>query len=181
MIRYDAIKEIMEHITDELVIGNIGFPSKELYKIKDRNKNFYMLGSMGLASSIGLGISLSQNNQKVISLDGDGSILMNLGTLVTIKNQNPHNYILIILDNGAYGSTGNQETYAKNTDILKIVKSMGYNHAYEYEEIDFNKILKKDLKEPVIIRFKIEPGNSKSPVIPISPENIKNRFMEKIN
>lgn len=73
MIRYDAIKEIMEHITDELVIGNIGFPSKELYKIKDRNKNFYMLGSMGLASSIGLGISLSQNNQKVISLDGDYS------------------------------------------------------------------------------------------------------------
>ena len=110
MIRYNAIQEIMNHITNELIICNIGFPCKELYQIKDREENFYMLGSMGLCSSIGLGIALSNPNKKVISIDGDGSILMNLATLVTIKNQNPKNYILIILDNGAYGSTGNQET-----------------------------------------------------------------------
>lgn len=180
MIRYNAIQEIMNHITNELIICNIGFPCKELYQIKDREENFYMLGSMGLCSSIGLGIALSNPNKKVISIDGDGSILMNLATLVTIKNQNPKNYILIILDNGAYGSTGNQETYAKNTDLLKIIKSIGYKNAYEYEKIDFKKLLEKDYNEPVIIRYKIEPGNSKSPVIPLSPEEIKNRFMEKI-
>lgn len=181
MIRYDAIKKIMENITNEIIICNIGFPSKELYEINDRAQNFYMLGSMGLASSIGLGLALSQNKQKVISLDGDGSVLMNLGSLVTIKNQKPENFILIILDNGAYGSTGNQETYAKYTDILKVVKSIGFNYAYEYDEINFKELLKKDLKEPVIIRYKIKPGNSKAPIIPISPEKIKDRFMNKIN
>jgi sulfopyruvate decarboxylase subunit beta len=106
---------------------------------------------------------------------------MNLGSLVTIKNQKPENFILIILDNGAYGSTGNQETYAKYTDILKVVKSIGFNYAYEYDEINFKELLKKDLKEPVIIRYKIKPGNSKAPIIPISPEKIKDRFMNKIN
>ena len=59
MARYEAIKDIMEHVDEELVICNIGFPSRELYEIDDRSKNFYMIGSMGLASSIGLGLAIS--------------------------------------------------------------------------------------------------------------------------
>ena len=77
MDRIDAIKKISSELTNELVVCNIGFPSRELYDVKDSATNFYMLGSMGLASSIGLGLAMS-NNRKVIVFDGDGSILMNL-------------------------------------------------------------------------------------------------------
>ncbi|MGL6298786.1 MAG: thiamine pyrophosphate-dependent enzyme, partial [Methanobacteriaceae archaeon] len=119
MKRFDAIKNIMENITDELIICNIGFPSRELYEIKDRDENFYMLGSMGLASSIGLGLAMAiSNNKKVVVFDGDGSLLMNMGSLVTIFNQNPENLVWVVFDNGCYGSTGNQCTYAQNLSLF---------------------------------------------------------------
>ena len=88
MERIEAIKIISEKLSNELVVCNIGFPSRELHHLKDSSTHFYMLGSMGLASSIGLGLAMSVN-RKVIVFDGDGSVLMNLGSLVTIYNQNP--------------------------------------------------------------------------------------------
>ncbi len=101
MQRIEAIAITAEVARDQgsLLVSNLGFPSRELYAIGDRPENFYMLGSMGLASSIGLGLSLAHRKKKVIVLDGDGSILMNLGTLATIANYAPSNYQLIILDN----------------------------------------------------------------------------------
>lgn len=104
----------MDQIEDEIVVSNIGDPSKELYKIKDRPRNFYMLGSMGLASSISLGIALSKS-ENVVCLDGDGALLMNLGSLATIANYNPKNLVLIVLDNGSYGTTGNQPSFTSGT------------------------------------------------------------------
>ena len=77
MKRRDAIAKIMSAIDDELVLCNIGFPSRELYDIDDRNENFYMIGSMGLVSSIGLGLALAKPNKKIVIIDGDGSFLMN--------------------------------------------------------------------------------------------------------
>ena len=88
MERIDIIKKISEELTNELVVCNIGFPSRELHHVKDSSTHFYMLGSMGLASSIGLGLAMS-SNRKVVVFDGDGSVLMNFGSLVTIFNQNP--------------------------------------------------------------------------------------------
>ena len=93
-----------------LYVCNIGFPSRELYAAADRPKKIYMLGSMGLASSIGLGLALVRPERKVIVLDGDGSVLMNLGALATIAHNALENYLLIILDNCCYGSTGSQPT-----------------------------------------------------------------------
>ena len=122
MQRRDAIEKIMNSIDDELVICNIGFPSRELYDIEDRKENFYMIGSMGLASSIGLGLALSQPEKDVVVIDGDGALLMNMGSLVTVKACNPRNLTWIVINNGAYGSTGNQETYAKNLDLKEIAE-----------------------------------------------------------
>ena len=113
MARYEAIQDIMNQIDDEIVVCNIGFPSRELYEIDDRDKNFYMIGSMGLASSIGLGLALSKPDEDIVVIDGDGSLLMNMGSLVTIFATNPSNLTWIVIDNGAYGSTGNQDTYAQ--------------------------------------------------------------------
>lgn len=178
MKRYDAIKKIMEDIDDELIISNIGFPSRELYDIKDRAGNFYMIGSMGLVSSIGLGLAMSVD-KKVVIIDGDGSLLMNLGSIATIACCNPKNLTWILLNNAAYGSTGNQDTYAKNIDLKEIVKSTGIP-TYSYGEMPLKDIL--NLNETTFINFNIEKGNNDSAkIIPLSPEEIKNRFMNSID
>ena len=109
MIRSELLKSIVPVITDQLVVCNIGLPSQELYQLDDQPSNFYMLGTMGLASSIGLGLALAQS-ETVIAIDGDGSVLTNLATLATIANNVADNFILLIVDNGSYGSTGDQPT-----------------------------------------------------------------------
>ena len=120
MNRFELLNLLKETIQNELVICNIGLPSQELYKINDRPNYFYMLGSMGLASSIGLGLSLTVD-KNVISIDGDGSVLMNMNTLATIGNRAPSNYTLLIVDNGSYGSTGDQKTFTNERTSLKEV------------------------------------------------------------
>ena len=105
MIRSELLKEIAPLLSNQLVVCNIGLPSQELHLIDDQPSNFYMLGTMGLASSIELGLALAQD-KKVISIDGDGSVLTNFGTLPTIANNVANNFILLIVDNGSYGSTG---------------------------------------------------------------------------
>lgn len=179
MERIQAIKIIAESLNDELLICNIGFPSRELYSVKDSNTHFYMLGSMGMASSIGLGLALSQE-RRVVVFDGDGSILMNMGTLATIYNQSPENLILVVFDNECYGSTGSQCTYAKTVDLAKVAKAVGFEKTYCFHDsIDFNEILK--LKGPVFVHVKVEPGNADVPIINMGPEDIKNRFINEIN
>lgn len=178
MKRINALKSIAEQLEDELVICNIGFPSRELYAIKDSATHFYMLGSMGMASSIGLGLALAQE-RKVVALDGDGSLLMNLGSLVTIFNQNPANFILAVLDNECYGSTGSQCTYASTVDLSKIAEAVGFKEIFTFKDkIDFNKVL--NTYGPVFVHLKVDAGNADVPVIDMEPEEIKIRFMENI-
>ena len=125
MIRADIIEAIIPVISDELVVSNIGLPSQELHMLDDQPTNFYMLGTMGLASSIGLGLALSQK-ETVIAIDGDGSVLANFGTLPTIANNVADNFILLIIDNGSYGSTGDQPTYAGGkTSLAKVAEACG--------------------------------------------------------
>lgn len=198
MERFDGIKNIINYVDDEIIVCNIGFPSRELYEIKDRAKNFYMLGSMGLASSIGLGLAMAKDNEenkkfselseiteenkneKIIVFDGDGSVLMNMGSLVTIFNQNPKNLIFVVFDNGCYGSTGNQCTYAQNVDLLEVAKAIGFKDCYRYEDIDFGDILAKTQENSIFIHYKILPGNADSPIIDMGPDEIRDRFMNTI-
>ena len=177
MQRRDAIQKIIGLIEDELIVCNIGFPSRELYDIYDREENFYMIGSMGLASSIGLGLALSKPNRDVVVIDGDGALLMNMGSLVTINACNPRNLTWIVINNGAYGSTGNQETYAKDLNLAEIASSVGLK-SYKFEEIDLKEIIKDD--ECNFIELNCEPGNSAAPIIEMTPEFIKERFMRII-
>ena len=131
--RYELFKDLAPVFDKELVICNLGFPSQELYEIRDRAENFYMLGSMGLSSSIGLGLSL-QTSKKVVSIDGDGSVLMNLSTLSSIARFAPANYILLIVDNGSYGSTGDQPTHtSKGTSLAAIAKAAGVESSIEVD------------------------------------------------
>lgn len=178
MARYEAIQKIMESIEDELVICNIGFPSRELYEIDDRPKNFYMIGSMGLASSIGFGLAMAKPHKDVVVIDGDGSLLMNMGSLVTIFANNPSNLTWIVIDNGAYGSTGNQDTYAQKTDLLNIAKAVGFKNSFDFTDINLKDVIRSD--DVSFIVYKTEPGNSDAPIIDLDPITIKERFMSSI-
>ena len=110
-----------------------------------------MLGSMGLASSIGLGLALGQPERRVIVLDGDGSVLMNLGTLATIAHYAPENYLLVILDNCCYGSTGSQPTCTHlGTDLAAIARAAGIESVQEVDNL-------KDL--PLALKGRGSGGN----------------------
>ena len=182
MIRSEILKEIAPILRDQLVVCNIGIPSQELHAIDDQPTNFYMLGTMGLASSIGLGLALAQG-KKVISIDGDGSVLTNLGTLPTIANNVADNYILLIIDNGSYGSTGDQPTYAgMKTNLTNVAKACGCENVIECQAEDTGKVLQQalDSDKMTIIVCKCESGNAKMPVITMDPFIIRDRFMKAV-
>ncbi|MBP2030778.1 sulfopyruvate decarboxylase subunit beta [Methanohalophilus levihalophilus] len=180
MKRIEAIEIIAKRAEDvnALLVANIGFPSRELYFIFDRKENFYMLGSMGLASSIGLGLALARPDKRVIAIDGDGSVLMNMGSLATIANQHPENYILVIIDNSSYGSTGSQPTATSGkTNLASVAKGAGIESVYDISNPDELKETLSKVDSGVIL-VRVPPGNEKVPIIPLSPEEIIERFME---
>ncbi len=151
--------------------------------IDDQPTNFYMLGTMGLASSIGLGLALAQG-KKVISIDGDGSVLTNFGTLPTIANNVANNYILLIVDNGSYGSTGDQPTYAgRKTSLAAVATACGCENVVECSAEDTPAALQNaiDGDEMTIIVSKCDSGNIKVPVITMDPVEIRARFMKAVN
>jgi len=182
MRRYELLQSIAPVLNDEFIICNLGFPSQELYSIRDNDHTFYMLGSMGLSSSIGLGLAMEIDN-KVISIDGDGSVLMNLGTLSTIALEDCKNFILLIVDNGSYGSTGDQPTHtAKGTSLAAIAKAAGIDSSVEVPGAEAANKLAECLKTPGphVIVAKVEPGSPKLTPIPLSSLAIRDRFREAV-
>ena len=184
MNRFQLLKSIYKVIKNHMIICNIGFPSQELFKIDDKVNFFYMLGTMGLSSSIGLGLSLS-TTKPVISIDGDGSILMNLSTLATIGNRSPNNFTLLIIDNGSYGSTGDQKTFTnERTSLRDVAIGAGCKNVIECEGKQTALILNKAInskKKSYVIISKVKPGNVNVDPITIDPLEIKNRFKNFVN
>lgn len=182
MIRSEIIESIVPVLKDRLVVCNIGLPSQELFMHGDQPSNFYMLGTMGLASSIGLGVALAQD-AKVVAIDGDGSILTNFGTLPTIANNPAANFVLLIIDNGSYGSTGDQPTYAgMKTSLAAVASACGCDKVIECQAEETADVLKAALEaeEMTIIVAKCESGNVPVSVIELDPGVIRHRFMEEV-
>jgi sulfopyruvate decarboxylase len=174
LTRYDIIRIIAPYLENKVVVSNLGWPSKELYALKHQPSNFYMLGSMGMATPIGLGIALT-SSREVVVIDGDGSLLMNPGTLATAASIAPKNLTIIAIDNGAYGSTGNQPTLTGNcVDLEAVARGFGFRNtvkaANEEEIID---VMKKPGEGLAFIHVLAIPGNRDVPNIPIHHLEIK--------
>ena len=127
--RSDVLRLILDQISDDLaVVSTTGKTSREVFFLRDRPGNFYNLGSMGCASSIGLGIALSKAKRKVIVIDGDGSTLMRLEALVGIGHHKPGNLIHFVLDNACHDSTGGQPSQSRTVDLPLVAQALGYNY-----------------------------------------------------
>jgi thiamine pyrophosphate-dependent acetolactate synthase large subunit-like protein len=118
MTRIEATRTIVAHAGDAAIVASLGHPTYDLFASGDRPRNFYMWGSMGLASSVGVGLALARPDLRVIVLDGDGSLLMNLGSLATIGLLEPLALTLVVMDNEQYATTGGQPTpTARGADL----------------------------------------------------------------
>ena len=175
---------MVKQIGDQPIISANGFISRDLFEVCDKNSNFYMIGSMGLSSSIGLGLALKNPKKRFFVFDGDGNILMNLGSLTTTGILKPKNLVHVIFDNSVHESTGSQPTNSNFVNIEKIAKICNYSHTYKVsDKNNFLKIIHKikKLKGPIMILVKIQQSKEKkSERIKISPIKIKERFMQSI-
>jgi len=130
MERAGCIEMIYPELEDRLVVTIMGACAQELYNLGHRDNFFYLQHAMGLASSMGLGLAMHLPRERVVVLDGDGSVLMNLGTLVTLARYRPANLIHIIFDNGSLLSTGgfDSQTASGLTDLAAIARGAGIDH-----------------------------------------------------
>ncbi|MFI5178069.1 MAG: thiamine pyrophosphate-dependent enzyme [Vicinamibacterales bacterium] len=126
MTRIEATRHLAATLGNDLVVASLGHPAYDLFATGDRDTYFYTWGSMGLASSIGLGLAIAQPGRRVVVLDGDGSLLMNLGSLATIGWVKPRNLVVVVWDNGLYGTTGGQDTAtAHGADLDAAARALG--------------------------------------------------------
>ena len=179
LTRYDIIKILAPYFDGKVVVSNIGWPSKELYAIKHQLSNFYMLGSMGMVTPIGLGIAMT-SSKEVVVIDGDGSLLMNPGTLATAASVSPKNLTILAIDNGAYGSTGNQPTLASScVDLEVVARGFGFRDTMKAaSEKELIEGLKKKYSGPLFAHVLAVPGNKDVPNIPIHHLEIKKQVQE---
>ena len=160
LTRFEILDAAAPYLDSKVVVCNLGFPSKELFYIKHQPSNFYMLGSMGMATPIGLGIALTSDKQVVV-IDGDGSLLMNPGTLATAAHSAPENLTILAIDNGSYGSTGGQPTLTGScVDLESVAKGFGVEDTFKVSRSrDLINIMKTSRKGLRFIHILALPGN----------------------
>ena len=182
MIRKEAVKIIGEFSGENPIVSANGFMSRDLFETNDKESNFYMIGSMGLASSIGLGIALKNPKKQVFVFDGDGNILMNLGSLVTIGSLKPINLVHIVFDNNSHESTGGQPTNSSKINLEKIAKTANYKIFVIQTKSKLISVLNdiKKLPGPIFLLIKISTSKERSKRVSWTPKTIRNRVMKSL-
>ena len=183
--RYQAIATILADVEpDDLVLSTTGMISREVFVAKDRPGNFYMLGSMGLASGLGLGMALLSPTQRVWILEGDGSALMSLGTLPLIATSGGANLVHMILDNEAYESTGAQPSISRHVELAQVAQSCGYAMAVRVDDAAALQAALRDSRRQegpacIVVKCAIAPVAG-IPRVSHSPTEIRDRFRSRV-
>jgi len=183
MKRKEAIETIMTTIDPkDVVISTTGLISREIFEKFDSDRNIYVPGSMGLASSIGLGLAISCPNKRVVVVDGDASLLMNLGSIVTIGKRQPTNLLHIVIDNNAHGSCSEEKSMSSSAHLDKLALDVGYRYV---QAVSSQKNLQRSIlmlrQGPGFILTKISLGGRRNLRRPLELVKIKNRFMLFLN
>lgn len=179
--RFEAIQTIVQSLSgQEAIVSTTGKISRELYNCRDREGNFYMVGSMGCASAVGLGLALARPERPVLVLDGDGACLMKMGNLATIGHYQPRNLIHVVLDNEAYDSTGGQATTSSTTLLAEVARAAGYPSVQQVTAADaLSQRLRWALRQPGphFLLVKVAPGAPAELARPhLPPPDLKERF-----
>jgi len=184
MFRKECLEILAEKVRDEIVVTNLGYAAGWWLKLKPRDGNFYLHDSMGMASSVGLGIALALPQKKVIVLDGDGGLLLNLGILVTVAEKNPPNLIHLLFNNRCYESSGGQcLVNVEKTDFVALAKGAGIANAQEAKTpAEFEAAIEFALRQPglAFLSARIEPEGTPMPDFPLTPAEIKFHFQSYI-
>jgi sulfopyruvate decarboxylase subunit beta len=179
--RADAVARVADRIHQgALTIACNGMIGRELYTHRDLPSQFYMIGSMGLAASIGLGLALAQPSRTVVVLDGDGNVLMGLGGLASVAAEAPANLYHVVFDNAAHGSTGDQRTISDRVPLEDIALSAGYRTAQRIvaaDEIDAAMAELFAAPGPAMLLIEVERGNQPGiGRVEVAPPDLTMRF-----
>jgi thiamine pyrophosphate-dependent acetolactate synthase large subunit-like protein len=185
MNRFNLTKRLVARLkANEAVIGGIGNTNFDLWAAGQRPENFYMLGSMGLAVPLGLGVALAQPGRRTFVLEGDGSLIMQLGSLGTVAATAPANLTIVVFDNGMYHITGKQKTLtAGAVDLVAVARGAGLERSeWARDESHFESLVERALREsgPWFIGVRID-GASPAGVTERDPARIRQRFMDALS
>lgn len=179
-------RDVLSHVTQvltgvEVVITSNGYISRHAYSLAPEAPNrFYMLGSMGMASAIALGLTLAQPNRQVILIEGDGNVLMSFGVLPQIGHHRPKNLVHIVLDNARYETTGGQTTISPSVEMATVAVAAGYRRAEVVSSLaDLTRVITEALREdgPTMIVVRVsDAGERIAPRVSLAPVEIKNRL-----
>ena len=166
------------------IVSSVGNPTFDLFAVADRPQNFYIWNSMGMASSIGLGLALARPDQRIVILDGDGALLMNLGSLASAMMAGITNLVHVVWNNGGWEITGAQPAgTAYGVDLAVIARGAGYPRTVTVDDLDsFRSVLAEamDANEAWFIDAHIEPGGAAKTRPTKNLTAIRDRFMEAI-
>ena len=179
--RREAIAVAIEQLGDEPVIHANGYVCRESFATDDRPQNFYMIGSMGLASAIGLGLALVRPARPCVVFDGDGNLLMSLGTLAMVGSLGPRSFIHLVFDNEVYGSTGGQRSPSREVRLDRLALSAGYRTATAATTPDEIAAALRSARldaGPHFILVKVTTTETPAPRIPHTPRAIRDRFRQ---
>jgi sulfopyruvate decarboxylase subunit beta len=175
--RHEYLSCLAPELRDELIVTNTGGTQHELFSLADRDATLYAAG-IGLVSQVALGLALALPNRKVIALDGDGSLLLNLGILPVLAQQKPENLLILVFDNGLYESGGNTPTLSGlGTDLSAIATGAGIQNVRKIQSVaEFKNSLETALygSEFAFYVIRIEPGGL--PVTPKAMSGVENKF-----
>jgi phosphonopyruvate decarboxylase len=181
--RLEALAAARKPLGREPVIHANGYICRESFSLGDRAENFYMIGSMGLAPAIGLGLTLAREKTATVVFDGDGNLLMNLGILPLVAALAPRRFVHVVFDNEVYGSTGSQRTISAEARLDRIAAAAGYRTvaavtgAAEVAEA-VGAALAGD--GPHFVLVKVTPEQAEAPRIPYGPGDLRDRFREAL-
>jgi phosphonopyruvate decarboxylase len=176
--RADALRVVQAHTKSDCVVATTGFTGRELYALEDRDNQLYMVGSMGCASTFGLGVAWARPEKRVVVLDGDGAMLMRLGALATLGYERPKNLVHVLLDNEAHESTGGQSTVTHSVDLAQIARASGYPRVVRATSLDvLADVLSKPTNELTFVHVKMKQGSPKDlPRPTVTPVQVADRL-----
>ena len=178
--RRQFVARLLGSLPDALVVTGLGSSSYDVFAAGDRDRNYYLWGAMGGATSLGLGLALAQPDKSVVVVTGDGEQLMGIGSLATIAAKQPRNLTIVVLDNGHFGETGMQRSHTSlGTDLVAVAKGFGIPNSFAVESIERCGEVADHAaarKQLTFVRVSIEANEPPRALPPRDGAFVKNRF-----